>query len=104
MTKVFAQGLERFADMLSAPLFSAEAVLKERQAIEAEFSMKLKDDGRSDYQAHKETINPCTSLCQVFGRQFATLWMIELNNQHNRPFSSFISSQYSASRMTLVIG
>ncbi len=52
--------------MLSAPLFSAEAVDKERHAIEAEFSMKLKDDGRRIYQAHKESINPGPPFCQVF--------------------------------------
>ena len=53
----FNDGLARFADMFSAPLFTAEAVDKERQAIEAEFSMKLKDDGRRIYQAHKDANN-----------------------------------------------
>ena len=54
----FADGLSRFAAMFTAPLFSSDYVEKERQAIEAEFSLKLKDDSRRIYQVHKESINP----------------------------------------------
>ncbi len=99
--KSFAQGLERFADMLGAPLLSEEAVNKERQAIEAEFSMKLKDDGRRIYQAHKETINPA--------HPFAKFSVGNLQTLDDRPHESaqqavrkFYQSQYSAKRMSLV--
>lgn len=54
----FAAGLSRFAAMFSEPLFSSDYVEKERQSIEAEFSLKLKDDSRRIYQVHKESINP----------------------------------------------
>ena len=98
----FAAGLERFADMLSAPLFSAEMVDKERQAIEAEFSMKLKDDGRRIYQAHKESINPL--------HPFAKFSVGNLSTLDDRPAQSaqqavrdFYQQQYSASRMSLVL-
>ncbi|MFN6971674.1 MAG: insulinase family protein [Rheinheimera sp.] len=96
------QGLQRFADMLGAPLFSDEAVDKERQAIEAEFSMKLKDDGRRIYQAHKESINPL--------HPFAKFSVGNLSTLDDRPHQTaqqavrdFYQQQYSASRMTLVL-
>jgi insulysin len=98
----FPQGLHRFADMLGAPLFSDEAVDKERQAIEAEFSMKLKDDGRRIYQAHKESINPL--------HPFAKFSVGNLSTLDDRPGQTaqqavrdFYQQQYSASRMTLVL-
>lgn len=98
----FASGLHRFADMLGAPLFSDEAVDKERQAIEAEFSMKLKDDGRRIYQAHKESINPL--------HPFAKFSVGNLSTLDDRPGQTaqqavrdFYQQQYSASRMTLVL-
>lgn len=95
-------GLHRFADMLGAPLFSDEAVDKERQAIEAEFSMKLKDDGRRIYQAHKESINPL--------HPFAKFSVGNLSTLDDRPGQTaqqavrdFYQQQYSTSRMTLVL-
>jgi insulysin len=96
------QALHRFADMFSAPLFSAEAVDKERHAIEAEFSMKLKDDGRRIYQAHKESINPA--------HPFAKFSVGNLQTLDDRPSQSaqqavqtFYQQQYSSQRMTLVL-
>lgn len=98
----FTAALERFADMLSAPLFSSDAVDKERHAIEAEFSMKLKDDGRRIYQAHKESINP--------EHPFAKFSVGNLSTLDDRPGQTaqqavrdFFAQQYSASRMTLTL-
>lgn len=99
--KSFAQGLERFADMLSAPLFSEDAVLKERQAIEAEFSMKLKDDGRRIYQAHKETINPEHPFAKFSVGNLQTL-DDRTSQSAQKAVQQFYQEQYSASRMTLV--
>ena len=99
--KSFSQGLERFADMLSAPLFSEEAVLKERQAIEAEFSMKLKDDGRRIYQAHKETINPEHPFAKFSVGNLQTL-DDRAEQSAQQAVQQFYLEQYSASRMTLV--
>ncbi|WP_333798311.1 insulinase family protein [Rheinheimera sp.] len=100
--EAFTAALERFADMLGAPRFSAEAVDKERHAIEAEFSMKLKDDGRRIYQAHKESINP--------EHPFAKFSVGNLSTLDDRPGQSaqqavrdFYQQQYSASRMTLTL-
>ncbi|MFQ3235459.1 MAG: insulysin [Paraglaciecola sp.] len=50
--------LEHFAAMLTQPLFRQQAITGEIEAIEAEFSLKVKDDLRRLYQVHKETSNP----------------------------------------------
>ena len=50
--------LAHFAAMLTSPLFSADAITNEIQAIDAEFLLKQKDDLRRLYQVHKETCNP----------------------------------------------
>ena len=97
----FAEGLARFADMLSAPLFSAESVSKEREAIEAEFSMKLKDDGRRIYQAHKETINPKHPFAKFSVGNLQTL-DDRAEGSVQQAVQLFYQQQYSAKRMTLV--
>ena len=99
--KSFGQGLERFADMLSNPLFSEDSVLKERQAIEAEFSMKLKDDGRRIYQAHKETINPAHPFAKFSVGNLQTL-DDRVEQTAQQAVAQFYREQYSASRMSLV--
>lgn len=54
----FEQALDRFSQFFIAPLLSQEFVEKERENIDAEFKLKLKDDIRRLYDVHKETINP----------------------------------------------
>lgn len=53
----FQSALDRFSQFFIAPLLSDEFVIKERQNIDAEFTLKLKDDIRRLYDVHKETIN-----------------------------------------------
>ena len=53
----FDAALDRFSQFFIAPLLSDDFVIKERQNIDAEFTLKLKDDIRRLYDVHKETIN-----------------------------------------------
>nr|WP_217906373.1 insulinase family protein [Vibrio sp. JPW-9-11-11] len=55
---VFGQSLDRFSQFFTAPLFNAEALDKERQAVESEYKLKLNDDSRRLFQVHKELVNP----------------------------------------------
>ena len=101
-TRFFAEALARFADMFSQPLFNSEYVEKERHAIEAEFSLKLKDDGRRIYQAHKESINPAHPFAKFSVGNLSTLADTEQGSlQH--ALQEFFATQYSASRMTLTL-
>lgn len=98
----FNDGLARFADMFSAPLFTASYVEKERQSIEAEFSMKLKDDSRRIYQVHKESINPAHPFAKFSVGNAETLADLP-NDSLQHAVSRFYQEQYSASRMTLCL-
>lgn len=96
------QAIARFADMFCRPLFTAAYVEKERHAIEAEYSLKLKDDSRRIYQVHKETINPA--------HPFAKFSVGNLNTLNDKPEQTlraallqFYQQQYSASRMSLCL-
>jgi insulysin len=55
--EVFEASLDRFSQFFIAPLFNTDLVERERQAIESEFSLKLKDDIRRIYQVQKATVN-----------------------------------------------
>ncbi|KKO46847.1 peptidase [Arsukibacterium ikkense] len=101
-TPQLQNALARFADMFCQPLFAAAYVEKERHAIEAEFSLKLKDDSRRIYQVHKETINPA--------HPFAKFSVGNLNTLNDKPdqtlraaLTDFYQQQYSASRMSLCL-
>ncbi|WP_407331031.1 insulinase family protein [Enterovibrio sp. 27052020O] len=54
----FEEALDRFGQFFSAPLFNADAVDKERNAVDSEYRLKIQDDVRRIYQVQKETINP----------------------------------------------
>ncbi|WP_213994781.1 insulinase family protein [Arsukibacterium sp.] len=101
-TPCFQQAIARFADMFCQPLFTDAYVEKERHAIEAEYSLKLKDDSRRIYQVHKETINPA--------HPFAKFSVGNLNTLTDKPEQTlrsallqFYQQQYSASRMSLCL-
>ncbi|MDX1391242.1 MAG: insulinase family protein, partial [Rheinheimera sp.] len=101
-TRFYQQALARFADMFSQPLFRDDYVEKERHAIEAEFSLKLKDDGRRIYQVHKESINPAHPFAKFSVGNLTTLAdTAESTLQH--ALQQFFHQQYSASRMTLAL-
>ena len=98
----YSEALHRFADMFIKPLFSADYVEKERYAIEAEFSLKLKDDGRRIYQVHKESINPAHPFAKFSVGNLQTL-SDTADSTLQQALVQFFNSQYSASRMTLTL-
>lgn len=98
----FAAGLSRFAAMFSEPLFSSDYVEKERQAIEAEFSLKLKDDSRRIYQVHKESINPAHPFAKFSVGNAQTL-ADRPGDSLQQAVSQFFHQQYSAQRMSVCL-
>ena len=50
--------LDRFAPFFSAPLFTADLVDRERNAVHSEYTAKIKEDGRRYFDALKQIINP----------------------------------------------
>ncbi|MDN3610627.1 insulinase family protein [Vibrio ostreicida] len=99
---VFEQSLDRFSQFFTSPLFNQEALDKERQAVESEYKLKLKDDSRRLYQVHKELVNPAHPFSKFSVGNLETLG--DRNGQSIRDeIVDFHYQQYSADLMTLTI-
>ncbi|OLQ81467.1 peptidase M16 [Photobacterium proteolyticum] len=98
----FSEGLDRFGQFFTAPLFNEEAVDKERQAVDSEYKLKVKDDVRRLYQVHKETINPAHPFSK-----FSVGDLTTLDDRDGKPVRdeliAFYQSHYSADLMSLVL-
>ncbi|MCE0494568.1 insulinase family protein [Vibrio salinus] len=100
--KAFHEALERFSQFFSAPLFNEEALDKERQAIESEYRLKLKDETRRLYQVHKETINQAHPFAKFSVGNSLTL--ADRNDTSIREeILEFHKKNYSSDLMTLAI-
>nr|WP_275664259.1 insulinase family protein [Vibrio brasiliensis] len=98
----FESGLDRFSQFFTAPLFNSEALDKERQAVESEYKLKLKDDSRRLYQVHKELVNPEHPFSKFSVGNIETLG--DRDGQSIRDeIVAFHFEQYSADLMTLAI-
>ncbi|MGI2261511.1 insulinase family protein [Shewanella sp. GXUN23E] len=97
----FEASLERFSQFFVAPCFNLDLVDRERQAIDAEYSMKLKDDIRRVYQVHKETVNQAHPFSKFSVGNQITLGgdKTQLRNE----LLQFYDTHYSANLMTLCL-
>lgn len=59
-----AGALDRFAQFFIAPLFNAEYVNRERNAVNSEYQSNLQSDGRRGYSIFKQVMNPDHPLAQ----------------------------------------
>ncbi len=94
--------LDRFAQQFAAPLFTAELVDRERNAVHSEFSAKQKEDGRRFYSVKKAASNPEHAF-----HQFAVGNLTTLENTDSNPLRpdliKFWENRYSANLMTLAV-
>ncbi|MCL2915366.1 insulinase family protein [Shewanella corallii] len=97
--EAFESSLDRFSQFFVAPCFNLDLVERERQAIDAEYSLKLKDDIRRVYQVHKETVNPAHPFSKFSVGNIVTLGgdREQLRNE----LLAFYEDHYSANLMTL---
>lgn len=98
----FEEALNRFSQFFTCPLLSPESIASERENIDAEFKLKLKDDIRRLYDVHKETINPEHPFSKFSVGNNDTLKDTESCNIHEE-IKSFYNTYYHASAMTLVL-
>lgn len=98
----FTEGLDRFAQFFTAPLFHPELVDKERQAIDAEYKLKINDDVRRLYQVHKETVNPAHPFAKFSVGSEETLADREKRTVRD-DLLAFYHTHYQASRMCLAV-
>ncbi|MDO6443602.1 insulinase family protein [Marinobacter sp. 2_MG-2023] len=94
--------LDRFAQQFAAPLFTADLVDRERNAVHSEFSAKQKEDGRRFYSVKKAASNPEHAF-----HQFAVGNLTTLENTDANPLRpdliEFWKTHYSANLMTLAV-
>ena len=94
--------LDRFAQQFSHPLFTAELVNRERNAVHSEYSAKLKEDGRRLLSVRKAAGNPDHAFSQ-----FAVGNLSTLENTDDNPLRpdliQFWEQNYSANIMTLAV-
>ncbi|MCW8868986.1 MAG: insulinase family protein, partial [Marinobacter sp.] len=94
--------LDRFAQQFSAPLFTAELVDRERNAVHSEFSAKQKDDGRRFYSVKKAVSNPDHAFSHFAVGNLSTLENTEANPL--RPdLIEFWKQHYSSNIMSLAV-
>ena len=98
----FTKAIDRFSQFFIAPLLSTEFINKERQNIDAEFKLKLKDDIRRLYDVHKETINQKHPFSQFSVGNIDTLADRE-NQPVEKDVRCFFHRYYRAEFMTLAL-
>jgi insulysin len=98
----FTHALDRFSQFFISPLLSKEFVEKERQNVDAEFKLKLKDDIRRLYDVHKETINQNHPFSKFSVGSIDTL-ADRKESDLTAEISEFFQHHYRANIMTLVL-
>ena len=98
----FSNALDRFSQFFITPLLSQSFIDKERQNIDSEFKLKLKDDIRRLYDVHKETINQQHPFAKFSVGNLTTL-ADRSNSSIRDELLQFFIEHYRANFMTLAI-
>lgn len=96
------EALDRFAQFFIAPRFDAQYVEREKQAVEAEYQMGLKSDGRRGLDVLQEVMNPEHPFSQFSVGSLQTL-ADRPNALVRDDLITFYDKHYSANVMRLVV-
>ncbi|MAK92122.1 MAG: peptidase M16 [Oleibacter sp.] len=94
--------LDRFAPFFISPTFDEAYVEREKNAVHAEYSAKLKDDFRRIYSAEKMAMNPQHPYAHFATGNLDTLSDRE-GDKVRDDLVAFYKKHYSAERMTAVV-
>ncbi|WP_221796876.1 insulinase family protein [Oceanobacter mangrovi] len=97
-----AGALDRFAPFFISPTFDAAYVDREKNAVNAEYTAKIRDDFRRIYSAEKQAYNPDHPYSHFSVGNLDTL-ADRPNSKVRDDLINFYNSHYSADRMTLVL-
>jgi secreted Zn-dependent insulinase-like peptidase len=99
------QALDRFAPFFSSPNFDAKYVDRERNAVESEYRLKIKDDGRRQWDVLQEQLDPNHPMAKFTVGNLQTL--ANRKGAEGRPVREdlidFYNQYYSANLMKLVV-
>jgi len=96
--QAFREGLDRFAQFFISPLFQKEYVEREKNAVNSEYKMQIKDDGWRGFVAQKVAVNPAHPVSRV---NIGTLETLD-GDVHGALLEWF-EAHYSANQMGLVV-
>ncbi len=94
----FEEGLDRFSQFFTAPLFNQELVDREIRAVDSEHSKNIPNDFRRVFQVQREAYEPGHPA-----RHFSTGNLQTLGGVTREELLNFYRTQYSANRMTLAV-
>ena len=94
--------LDRFAQFFIAPLFNEEYVQREMNAVDSEYRLKIKDDGRRIYETFKITANNKHPFSKFSVGNLDSLGDRDANNTRDE-LIRFYNKYYSANLMTLAV-
>ena len=96
------QALDRFAPFFHSPNFDANYVERERNAVESEYRLKIKDDGRRQWDVLQEQVDPSHPMAKFTVGNLQTL--ADLKDRPIRAeLLAFYQQYYSANLMKLVV-
>src|SRR5579885_2280813 len=94
--------LDRFSQFFIAPLFTAEYVAREKNAVDSEYQARITEDERRSYSVLQQLLNPAHPMSRFTVGSLATL-----ADRDGRPVRDellrFYQEHYSANLMTLTV-
>jgi secreted Zn-dependent insulinase-like peptidase len=99
---MLSESLDRLSALIKSPLIAKKYLDKEINAVDAEFTSKIKDDWRRTQAVLKATSNPLYPQSKFSGGNRASL-LIRSIADTRRAMTEFHEKYYSASGMTLVL-
>jgi secreted Zn-dependent insulinase-like peptidase len=98
----FDEALDRFAQFFIAPTMDPEFVDREKNAVDSEYSLKIKEDSRRINEVSRQTINPNHPYSIFSVGNLDTLADRENDKVYDRLMEIY-KQHYSANRMALVV-
>ncbi len=96
--EVFREGLDRFAQFFISPLFTREYVDREKNAVNSEYQLQIKQDNWRSFAVQKVAVNPE----HPFSR-FNIGTLETLSGDVHSALLQFFEENYSANQMSLAV-
>ena len=94
----FREGMDRFAQFFISPLFQEKYVAREKNAVDAEYKLQIKEDGWRAFAVQKAASNPEHPISR-----FNIGTLETLGGDVHEALLTFFRNNYSANRMGLVV-
>ncbi|MGV0035063.1 MAG: insulinase family protein [Candidatus Azotimanducaceae bacterium WSBS_2022_MAG_OTU7] len=96
--EAFHEGLDRFAQFFISPLLQKEYVDREKNAVNSEYQLQMKDDGWRSFVVQKVASNPDHPISKFNIGSLETL-----KGDVHASLVTFFEENYSANQMALVV-